>query len=142
LVASILIIIASSAAFLYWFRQTCLLILAQRSQTEYSAKVTSTIRLSFPQTEAALDTESTPSALDRVHEDLENDYRMLTELLGHATGAVSVEHRLLEIDYKAMQFWYKMTRSNGHHSLARKALGEMSSILGCFADELGQDAAA
>jgi hypothetical protein len=129
-------------AFFYWFRQTCLLILAQRSQTEYAVKVTSTIRLSYPQAAASLLAGPGLSALDVVHQGLENDYKMLTELLSHATGGESIEHRLLQIDYKAMQVWYKLTRYNGQPILARNALGEMSSILGCFADELGQDAAA
>ncbi len=104
--------------------------------------MTSTIRLNYPRIEAALRGEPTPSALDRVHEDLEKDYRMLTELLSYAAGGASVERRLLELDYKAMQLWYKATRTYGSPFFARRALGEMSSILGCFADELGQDAAA
>jgi hypothetical protein len=141
-IASLVIIIASLMAFIYWFRQTCLLILAQRSQTEYAVKVTSTIRLTYPHAAASLGAEPALSALDSVHQGLENDYKMLNELLSHATAGESIEHRLLEIDYRAMQFWYKMTRNNGHHLLASKALGEMSSILGCFADELGQNAAA
>ena len=139
MIASVLIIIACSLLFLYWFRHTCLLILAQNS-SEYALKVTSTIRLSFPQIQEAL--ESAPrTALDRVHASLEDDYRILTDLLQQTTGADSIEHKVLAIDYKAMQIWYKMTRTRDL-AMARNALAEMSSILGFFAGELGQNAAA
>ena len=104
-------------------------------------KVTSTIRLTFPQAENALKTTPKTTALDRVHEGLENDYRILTDLLRHTTGNDSMEHRILALDYKTMQVWYKLTR-NRNLGLARNALAEMSSILGFFADELGQNAAA
>ena len=137
--ASIFILVACSVLFLYWFRHTCLLILAQKASSEYSLKVTSTIRLSFPQIEESL---AQTTALDRVHEGLENDYRILTDLLRQTTGSDSIEHRLLAMDYKAMRGWYKLTRTHGDLGQARKALAEMSSILGFFAEELGQSAAA
>ena len=140
--ASIFIIIASSALFLYWFRHTCLLILAQRESFEYSVKVTSTIRLSFHQIQDVLQTAPRTTALDRVHAGLEDDYRILTDLLQQATGDQSIEHRVLAINYKAMKLWYKVNRAHGDLSLARNALAEMSSILGFFAEELGQSAAA
>ena len=138
--ASVFIIIASSLLFLYWFRHTCLLILAQNSE-EYSQKVTSTIRLSFPQVQDALQSTPQTTALDRVHASLEDDYRILTDLLQQAVGKESIEHRVLAVDYKAMQVWYKMTRTRDL-AMARKALSEMSSILSFFASELGQNASA
>jgi hypothetical protein len=140
--ASIFIIVVSSVLFVYWFRHTCLLILAQESSAKYALKVTSTIRLSFPQIEDALQAPPQTTALDRVHEGLENDYRILTDLLHQATGGDSIEHRLLAIDYKIMQGWYKLTRTHGSRAQARMALAEMSSILSFFAEELGQSAAA
>jgi hypothetical protein len=139
--ASVFIIIACSLLFLYWFRHTCLLILAQRNGAEFELRVTSTIRLSFPQIHETLQTATPTTALDRVHASLEDDYRILTDLLQQTTGNDSIEHRVLAIDFKAMQIWYKMTRTL-HLALARNALTEMSSILGFFAGELGQNAAA
>jgi hypothetical protein len=141
LFASIFIIIASAALFLYWFRHTCLLILAQRETSECALKVTSTIRLNFHQIEDALQT-APPTALDRVHAGLEDDYRILTDLLQQATGNDSVEHRVLAIHYKAMKLWYKLNRTHGNLALARNALSEMSSVLGFFAEEVGQSAQA
>ena len=142
MLASILIIIASTVLFVYWFRYTCLLVLAQKSSTEFTLKVASTIRLSFPQVEAALQAAPRTAALDRLHQGLENDFRILTVLLSQATGSDSIEHRILAIDYKVMQVWYKLTRTHGNLFLARQALSEMTSILGFFAEELGQSAAA
>jgi hypothetical protein len=142
LLASIFIIIVSSVLFVYWFRHTCHLILAQRDTSEYAIRVASTIRLNFPQVQAALHvTEQTP-ALDRFHQGLENDYRILTDLLRQATDSDSIEHRLLAAHYKVMQGWYKIARTRSDLGQARRALAEMSTVLGFFAGELGEGAAA
>ena len=140
--SSVFIIIVCSALFVYWFRHTCLLILAQRTSADYALKVASTIRLSFPNVQKALGDQPLTSGLDRVHAGLENDYRILTDLLRQATGSDSVERRLLTIDYKIMQVWYRLTRRASDPRQARQALSEMSSILGYFAEELGEGAAA
>jgi hypothetical protein len=136
-VVSGLIIIASFTLFLYWFRATCLLLLAQKDSAEHALQVASTIKLSFPHVQSALQTHST--TLDGLHERLDQDYLLLTELLHHP-GSDSIEHRILRLDYKVMRVWYQLTRT-GHHLLpARKALGEMSSILSYFAAEIGESA--
>ena len=108
----------------------------------YGLKVASTIRLSFPQVEAALQAAPRAAALDRLHQGLENDFRILTDLLSQTTGSDSIEHRVLAFDYKVMQVWYELTRTGGNLLLAKRALSEMSSILSYFAEELGQNAAA
>jgi hypothetical protein len=141
LAASILIIIASSALLLYWFRYTCALILDREVNADYALKVASTIRLNFPQTELALKAEPRPPALDRLYESLENDYRILTELLSDGTGGDSIERRILTIDFKVMRLWYGLTRNSRNLPRARGALSEMSSILGYFAAEIAQSGA-
>jgi len=146
LIASLFIITASSGLFLYWFRYTCLLLLGQRNKLEagepdYALKVTGTIRLSFPKIEQALLADSPAFALDVLHEGLDNDYRMLTDLLQQFTGADSIEHRILVADYKLMQKWYALTRRCENLTGARKALTEMSAILNYFASEIGESAA-
>jgi hypothetical protein len=138
LLASIFIILASSVMFVYWFRYTCLLILAQRYSAEDALKVASTIRLNFPQTQDALASDPRTPGLDRLHECLEKDYRTLTDLLGQTDGGDSIEHRLLAVDYKMMRVCYKLTRKRPSLPHARYALAEMSSILGFFAAEIGQ----
>jgi hypothetical protein len=131
--ASGLIIIASSVLFLYWFRYTCLLLLAQKD-AQYAFQVASNIKLSFPQVQAALKTPAHSSGMDGLRERLDQDYHLLTELLSHP-GSDSMEHRILRFDYRVMRVWYQLTRTS-------RALVEMSSILGYFAAEIGESAAA
>jgi hypothetical protein len=140
MLASGLIIVGSSALFLYWFRYTCLLLLAQKGGAEYALQVASNIQLSFPDVQAALRTKASSTALDRLRERLDQDYQILTELLRHP-GSDSLEHRLLRFDYQVMRVWYRLTRTSRHLLQARNALGEMSSILGYFAAEIGESAA-
>jgi hypothetical protein len=127
--------------FLYWFRYTCLL-LVQRGSAEYALAVAATIRLSFPQVKESLAAQSHTASLDHLHKSLENDYELLMDVLGQAAGStVSIERRILSIDYKVMQTWYKMTRTSSNLVQAKMALSEMSSILGYFAAEIGENAA-
>ena len=137
--ASGLIIIASSGLFLYWFRCTCLLLLAQKD-AQYAVQVASNIQLSFPQVQAALRTAAHSAGMDRLRERLDQDYHLLTELLRHP-GSDSMEHRILRLDYRVMRVWYRLTRTSRHVLQARQALAEMSSILGYFAAEIGESAA-
>jgi hypothetical protein len=146
LFASLFIIAASSALFVYWFRYTCLILLSQKTSQQagapnYALKVTGTIRLSFPNMDQALVGDSQALAFDLVHEGLTNDYRILTDLLQHFTGGESFEHRILVADYKLMQIWYSLTRRFEDLTGARKALTEMSLILSYFASEIGESAA-
>ncbi len=142
MLASFFIIFVSAGLFVYWFRYTCLLLLGQRSGAAYALKVASTIRLSYPQVEAALLASPQLATLDRVHLGLENDFRILTDLLGQANGSDPLEHRILAIDYKIMKAWYRLTSANGNLVMAKYALNEMSSILGYFAGALGESASA
>jgi hypothetical protein len=141
LAASIFIIVISSALLAYWFRYTCALILERKQNADYALKVASTIRLNFPQTELALQSEPRPPALDRLYESLEHDYRILTELLSDAAGDNSLERRILTIDFQIMRIWYGLTRTSRNLPRARRALSEMSSILGYFAAEIAQSGA-
>jgi hypothetical protein len=140
MLASGLIIVGSSALFLYWFRYTCRLLLAQKSGAQSALQVASNIQLSFPDVQAALRTKASSAALDRLRERLDQDYHLLTELLRHP-GSDSIEHRLLRFDYQLMRVWYRLTRTCRHLLQARKALAEMSAILGYFAAEIGDSAA-
>jgi len=140
-IASIVIIIVSSMMFLYFFRYTCLLLM-RRGSEEYAMAVASTIRLSFPQVKATLKEQSHTASLDHLHKSLEKDYQLLMDVLGQATGSESIERRILAVDYKVMQTWYKMTRTSRNLAQAKMALSEMSSILTYFAAEIGESAGA
>ena len=139
--ASLLIIASSSALLVYWFRYTCALILTQKHSANYALKVASTIRLHFPHTEEALQTQPGPPALDRLYECLQHDYRILADLLFEAASDNSLERRLLTIDFKLMRLWYGLTRTSRNLPQARSALSEMSSILRYFAAEIAHDGA-
>jgi hypothetical protein len=126
--------------FLYWFRYTCVL-LVQRGNAEHALAVASMIRLSFPQVKEALLTESHTASLDHLHKSLENDYVLLMDVLSQAAGSSeSIARRILAIDYKVMQHWYRLTRTSNNLAQAKMALSEMSSILGYFAAEIGESA--
>ena len=140
MLASGFIIVGSSALFLYWFRYSCLLLLAQKGGAQYALQVASNIQLSFPDVQAALRTKASSAALEQLLERLDQDYDLLTELLHHP-GSDSIQHRILRFDYQVMRAWYQLTRTSGHPLQAQKALGEMSSILGYFAAQIGESAA-
>lgn len=129
MLASILISVISAVLFLYWFRCTCLLIISQGNADD-ALKVAATIQLSFTRVEEALRTDPGSSALDALHESLEADYQILTDLLSQGEVRSSIERRFLTIDYRVMQVLYKLTGTS-------RALVEMSSILGYFAGEIG-----
>jgi len=140
LLASLLIIVVSAALFLYWFRYTCLLLLAQRGSASDALKMASTIRLSFPSVQEAIQAQQPTWALDCLHESLEQDYQILTVLLRQATECESIQRRLLTIDYKVMQLWYKFARTSPELLRANKAIEEMSFILSFFAAEFCETA--
>ena len=137
--ASGLIIIAF-CTFVYWFRYSCLLLLSRKGSAKYALQVASNIQLSFPHVQEALQTLTHSAALDRLQERLDKDYHLLTDLLRHP-GGESIEHRILRLDYHIMRVWYQLTRSSCQVLQARKALEEMSAILGFFAAEIGESAA-
>jgi hypothetical protein len=139
--ASIFIIVICSALLVYWFRYTCTLILGRNYSAEYALKVASTIRLNFPEVETTLRTERRGFALDCLYEKLDNDYRILTDLLSDAAGDNSIERRFLTADFKMMQIWYGLTKTSRNLPRSRNALSQMSSILGYFAAEIAQSGA-
>ena len=91
LLMCILIVIISFELFLYWFRYTCLWILAQNSSANYALKVADTIRLSFPTVQQALRTEVQRPELDRLHQSLDHDCQVLTKLLNQAGGSYTLD---------------------------------------------------
>ena len=133
--ASILILTVSVLLLIYWFRYCCLALI--RNQAEQPAFVQED-RYSFPRVRERLQTDSD---LDPLHISLDRDYRLVTYLLQHAVGlsAQPVEQRLLLLDYKLMQAWYRLTRSAAP-AQARKALSERVAILGCLAQMMNEQA--
>ena len=137
MVASSLILAISAVLLVYWFRYTCLLLLAQGEEREPANRVAEANRLSFPAVQHELDRGGAELALDTLHSALDRDYRILCYLLAHsaATHGTSVERRVLLIDYRLMHMWYRLVR-NASATRARKALREMSEIVTALAGEM------
>jgi hypothetical protein len=98
----------------------------------------SDIRFCFAEVQDRL---RTAVALDPLHLSLQRDYEILIYLLQHAAGLSpeSVEDRLLVLDYKVMQCWYRLTRIAAPQQ-ARRALHEMASVLIVLAQNMGEQA--
>ncbi len=145
MISSLLIIAVSAVLFVYWFRYTSLLILRTKTAEDYTAEVASANNLCFPHVQDRLRADSAAAGWDSLEESLARDYRLLTYLFRHAAdfqvGGCPIEQRVLMIDFRLMQVWYKMTRRFAAPR-AKQALEEMSQILGYLANEMGQRSAA
>ncbi|MBZ5728536.1 MAG: hypothetical protein LAP87_26585 [Acidobacteriia bacterium] len=133
MLASFLIIAISLVLFIYWFRYSCILLL--RGRVGQAATVADN-RFSFVNVQARLKTEHD---LDPLLRALNRDYQVLTYLVQHAVGLElgSVEDRLLVLDYKVMQGWYRLTKTAAPIQ-ARRALAEMASILGVLVGRMSE----
>jgi hypothetical protein len=127
---TVLILLFSVALFIYWFRYTVVLLLAEQS----AAPGPVSGQLNLRETREALWSERPDLELVRLHRMLHNDYRMLRYLLDHAAGLGlhPLERHLLLLDYRAMAVWYMLTRW-ASTSQARRALREMAGVLNCIA---------
>jgi len=132
--ASILIFGFSLILLAYWFRASCLLLLRNNSG-KYRVLDP---RFGFHGIKDRLQAGADPEAM---HEVLARDYRLLTYLLGHAAALSldSLEDRLLVLDYKVMQWYYRLTKSAAPEH-ARRALLEMAAVVGVLAQHVGEQA--
>jgi len=139
MLASILIIAFSFALLVYWFRYSCILLL--RNNAEFAvAQEQPDNRFHVGEVQERLRTEP---VLDPLHAALQRDYQMVAYLLHHAAGLElnSFEDRMLILDYRVMQWWYRLTRSAAPEQ-ARMALSEMATVLCILVDKIGERAAA
>ena len=141
MVSSVLIILVSAVLLAYWFRYTCLLILNTKGAKDYSAEVAAANELFFPGVAGRL---SQGEELGSLNAMLSRDYRLLNYLLRHTTsydaGGLTIEQRLLSLDFQLMRVWYGIT-SRFAHSQARRAIEEMSQIVANFANAMGERSA-
>jgi hypothetical protein len=124
--------------FAYWFRYSCILLLRNHIEQAASAPAAPDNRFSFAEVQVRL---KTGPDLDSLHRSLHRDYQVLTYLVEHAAGLelASIEDRLLVLDYRVMQWWYRLTKAAAPEQ-ARKALSEMASILGVLVHRMGEQA--
>jgi len=135
---TILILLFSLALFAYWFRYTVVLLLDGQKAADPGPVLG---QLCLSQTREALQAEPDVLPLDRLHEMIHKDYRMLRYLLEHAAGLSlrPLEHYLLILDYRAVDVWYLLTRRISNRQ-AQRALQEMTSVLRCIACKMGERA--
>jgi hypothetical protein len=136
MIASVLIITFSLVLFVYWFRYSCLLLLRRGADQPIIAAG----RFNYVSVQQGL---KTATELDPLHQSLERDYRVLTYLLEHAAGLEleQLEYRLLVLDYRMMQGWYRLTKSTAPRQ-ARRALGEMADVLNVLVGRIGEHSGA
>ena len=132
MIASVLIITFSLVLFVYWFRYSCLLLLRRGADQPVAAAD----RFNYVFVQQGL---KTAMDLDPLHQSLDRDYRVLTYLLEHAAGLEleQLEYRLLVLDYRMMQGWYRLTKSTAPRQ-ARRALGEMADVLNVLVGRIGE----
>jgi hypothetical protein len=143
LIATVTITVGSIVLFAYWFRYTCLLILSAKTARDYTSDVAYSNKLGFPEVQKQLDRSAAPD-LDRLRAALDNDYRVVRNLLKYMPkseeGPSPLETQMLAINYRLMGTWYQVSR-HFSGSTAARALGEMSMVVAHFANLMGEQAA-
>ena len=143
LIATLVITISSVALFAYWFRYTCLLILSAKTARDYAGDVAYSNKLGFPEVQEMLKQEIAPD-LDRLRAALDNDYRVVRNLLKYMPqtkeSPSTLETQMLAINYKLMSLRYQVTRHFSGRAAA-SALEEMTMVVAHFANLMGEQAA-
>jgi hypothetical protein len=121
--------------FIYWFRYTCLLILAAKTPRDCSVAIAKENQMQFIIVRTLL-LENKHVHTGEIYDSLEQDYRRVIHLM-RSTPLGSAESALLKVDYWLMSAWYALTRGAAP-AQARGALLEMSSIIGYLANALGE----
>ena len=138
---TLLIVVISSALFVYWFRYTVILILRTRPARDYAPQVAAANRLSFIEIRQRLHAQVEAESLGGFSKSLQQDYRMLKYLLGHAAtgqaGRYTAELRLLMANFRILA-WCCAAVLRFRPEAAKMALLEMSSILEYFANVMGR----
>jgi len=130
---------SSFALFCYWFRYSCLLILAAETPHSYSEEVARANQLSFREVRSKLRKDDAGN-LNNLHRCLERDFAIITYLLDHAATSspdTFFEDAMLKAHYRIMNAWFQLTRGRLHHD-ASHALDEMSKVIRHFANALGE----
>lgn len=132
--SSVLIIGLSLVLLVYWFRASCILIL--RNKSEELTASNANPQFAFG---AVQDRLRSGHDIDPLHRSLERDYEVFVYLVEHASGLSleSFEDRLLRVDYRVMQCWYRITRRL-FPGQARRALSEMASIMGVLVGRVSE----
>src|ERR1700722_8682184 len=123
---SILIVSLSLVLFIYWFRYAVLRLLSENQADEPRAVIS---RFSLMETRETWRLWG-ELPLDRRHQALEKEYRLLEYLLDHAAGLRlrPIEIHLLTLDYRLMRLRFRLTRY-ASSAEAHRAPDELARIL-------------
>ncbi len=139
---AITVIVAAGSVLLfgYWFRYTCLLIVSAKTARDYAGDVAAANRLSFADIQSRLH-DRTVTDFDPIHAALERDYALITYLLKNAAHSTaeesSIETRMLAMNYRLMDAWYRVSRRFSAESACR-ALEDMCLVVAHFANVMGE----
>lgn len=147
LAVTISIVAGSVLLLAYWFRYTCLLFLSAKTARDYAGDVAAANQLGFLDVQARLRQGSFVD-LDPLHRALERDYSLINFLLKNAAPSAAefageetaTELRMLEMYYRLMGAWYRVSRPFSTEA-ARRALEQMSVVVEHFANVMGERAA-
>jgi hypothetical protein len=140
---TILVAAGSLLLLAYWFRYTCMLLLSTKTTRDYASEVAAMNQLSFLEVQERLRATG-PVELDALSAALDRDFALLRHLLEHAGASddtLSLEDRLLAVNYRLAQWRYK-TLGRVSVASARAALDEMAVVVSHFANTMGERAAA
>lgn len=139
MLTNIVIILSSLVLLIYWFRYSCLVILNTKASCGRADDSVGPLWAALALGRRRVEAVATPGQLDELSSALDRDYRLLTYLLKHTAGleigGLTIEQRMLMLDFRLMQLWYRLSRTV-FPPQSRKALAEMSDIVACFADAL------
>jgi len=135
MIISAILVIVSTGLLLWWFWYSCRLILNSPSARDYTKEVAQANELRFLEVQQDLVKASEPRQLHSLEEKLKRDYTLLNYLLEHGPAFLAktdrLEHRLLMLHFNLMRAWYALSKS-------RRALQEMTQVIGYFANKMGE----
>ena len=139
--ANILIIVVSAALMFYWFRYMCLLMLRTRTGDDYASDLAAGNGLKFYGIREQAVGDASSQKLGELERSLDRDYRILTYLLSHTAGlqagGLTMEQRMLMLDFRLMQGLCWLTRGLATRQ-ARAAVVEMAEVLTRLANDMGE----
>ncbi len=139
MIVASLILIVSTALFLFYFQVTCQRIVRRRFERDYFLSIVNANRLEFPAVRKALEDFDAPVDYPRVRMTLKCDYLALSYLLKNAANVdqrYTREERLLMFYFRAVFFFLSL-----RHALKlgeKSAILNLTAILEYFANVVGK----
>jgi hypothetical protein len=144
MVISLIMSGVSLGLLIYWLRYSCELILSAKSARDYTRDVAEANDLRFLQVQQELAQVRERIELDSLRLKVENDYRLLTYLLVHGpafhANGDRVEQFVLMLNFKLLMAYYELT-CRISVSIGKRALREMTQVVGYFANRMGERSA-